>query len=140
MLVDTSIRLTDVAPAWGLVQVVNHDTTIDREYIVSGSVVADINSGRRECPPGCPLELWRTGRVYLFGKPLEPGLALIHKVTRDLMVNFGVLRVGNRIKTNVMIVPAHQWERLPNDAIRLDSKLAPLLDVGYQKVIADVDD
>lgn len=137
MLVDTSIRLTDLAPAWGLVQMVNEDGTIEREYIVSGEAVEAVNSGKRECPPGCTLEQWRTGRVALAGRPLEPGLALMNKTDGSLAVNFGVQRVGDRIKTNVMVVPKHQWERVGHDGVRMDARLAKLLDVGYRPVQAE---
>lgn len=137
MLVDTSIRLTDLAPAWGLVQMIAEDGTVEREYIISGAAVDEVNNGQRECPPGCTVEQWRTGRVAVFGRPLEPGLALIRGADKSLAVNFGVQRVGNRIKTNVMLVPAHQWELVGRDGIRLEARLAKMLDVGYSPVSPD---
>lgn len=137
MFVETGIRLTDSAPAWGLVRMVAEDGSVEREYIISGEAVEAVNNGKRECPPGCTLEQWRTGRVGMFGHPLEPGLAFVDG-EGALVVNFGVRRTGIRVKVDAMLVPPRQWKHSDNGSVFLAAHLVKLLDVGYQAVVPEV--
>lgn len=139
-MIDTGIKLSDMSTAWGLVQIVREDGTVEREYTVSAAAADAVRDGKREHPPGVTLEEWRTGRVYLFNKPLSPGLALRNIKNGSLMVNFGVHKANDRIRTSVMIIPAGQWELVGRDGIRMQERWARQVDLGYSEVTPDEED
>lgn len=139
-MIDTGIKLSDMSTAWGLVQCVNKDGTIAREYVISAAAADAVRDGKREHPPGCTLEEWRTGRVFLFSRPLHPGLALRSTKDGSLMVNYGVRKVGGRVLADVLVIPAAQWELVGRDSIRLPARLARIVDLGHAEVLPDVED
>jgi len=136
-MIDTGIKLSDMSTAWGLVQVVREDGRIEREYTISAEAADEVNRGAHTHPPGVTLEEWQTGRVFLFTRPLHPGLALRNIKDGSLAVNFGVHKVNGRIKTDVLIIPAGQWELVGRDGIRLPVKLAKIVDLGFSEVQPD---
>lgn len=139
-MIDTRIKLSDMSTAWGLVQCVNEDGTIAREYVISAAAADAVRDGKREHPPGCTLKEWRTGRVFAFTRPLHPGLALRNTKDGSLAVNFGVRKDGGRVKTDVMVIPTGQWELVGRDGIRLPARLARIVDLGHAEVLPDVED
>lgn len=139
-MIDTSIRLSDMSTAWGLVQVVREDGTVEREYAISAKAADEVTSNKREHPPGVTLEQWRTGRVFSFTRPLHPGLALRNTKDGSLAVNFGVHKANGRIRTSVMVIPAGQWELVGRDGIRMQARWAKQCDLGSYEVTPDVED
>lgn len=139
-MIDTGIKLSDMSTAWGLVQVVREDGSVEREYAISAAAADAVASNKRERPPGVTLEQWRTGRVLLYGRPLHPGLAVRNIRDGSLAVNFGVIKANGRIKTNVMVIPAGQWELVGRDGIRMEERWARQVDLGSYEVTPDVED
>lgn len=139
-MIDTGIKLSDMSTAWGLVQIVREDGTVEREYAISAAAADAVSSGKRTHPPGVTFEQWSTGRVYCVSRPLHPGLALRNTKTGELLVNFGVHKVNGRIKTNVMVIPSGQWELVGRDGIRMQARWARQVDLGSYEVTPDVED
>lgn len=139
-MIDTGIKLSDMSTAWGLVQVVRKDGTVEREYAISAAAADAVSSGKRTHPPGVTLEQWSTGRVFCMSRPLHPGLAVRHTKDGSLAVNFGVRKVNGRIKTSVMVIPAGQWELVGRDGIRMQARWARQVDLGHYEVTPDVED
>lgn len=139
-MIDTSIKLSDMSTAWGFVQVANEDGTVAREYAISAKAADDVRDGKRTHPPGVTPQEWATGRVFSVTRPLHPGLALRNVKDGSLLVNFGVRKTGNRIFTDLMVIPAGQWELVGRDGIRMRERWARQVDVGSCEVAPDVED
>lgn len=139
-MIDTGIKLSDMSTAWGLVQVVREDGTVEREYTISAAVADAVRDGKRKHPPGITQEKWETGRVFCTTRPLQPGFALRNVKDGSLAVNFGVIKVDGRVKVNVLIIPAGQWELVGHDGIRMQERWARIVDVGGAPVTPDVED
>lgn len=139
-MIDTGIKLSDMSTAWGLVLIVREDGTVEREYAISAAAADAVRDGKRKHPPGVTQEQWESGRVSSATRPLHPGLALRNVKDGSLLVNFGVHKVGNRIRTNLMVIPAGQWELVGRDGIRMLPRWAALVDVETCEVTPDVED
>ena len=100
MMVPSGIAITDLSAKWGLVSVQNTDGSLCREYVISGERVAEVAAGGLT-PPGCTPEEWASGRVYVSGRPCNPGQAVVNP-DGTMMVNYGVCVEGQRVHVKLM--------------------------------------
>lgn len=126
MKVQTSIELTDFSTKWGLVTMMNEDTSILREWMITAEEANAVTRGKGR-PPGCTKEEWETGRVIVYTRPCNPGQAV--KVQGGyLIVNFGRRQEGNRIVVSLMQLAPSEWE-LRDGVIWMDESVAAQVDV-----------
>lgn len=116
----TRVQLVDMTPRWGLVTVMAEDTSIVRQYQITGEDVAAIQAGGN--PPGCTIEEWQSGRVLVHGRPCLPGMGVVNP-DGNLMVNYGVEEVAGRIDARVMKIPPSEWQ-LVGGVVHIDAAVA----------------
>lgn len=102
----TAIQIVDLSPKWGLVTVMAPDTSIVRQYQISGAEVAAVLAGGK--PPGCTDDEWLSGQVIVGGRPCLPGMAVVG-AEGWLTVNFGITESAGRIAASIMQIPADEW-------------------------------
>lgn len=110
MLRPASITLTDGSTKWGLLVFTDERGAVAREIEISAEEADAVASGRKRVPDGCTAEEWETGRVALIARPLKQGMAMVDE-TGALVVNYGIEKVADRIRADVMWIPAEQWSR-----------------------------
>jgi len=116
----TRVQLVDMTPRWGLVTVMAEDTSIVRQYQITGDDVAAIQAGGN--PPGCTADEWASGRVLVQGRPCLPGMGVANP-DGYLMVNYGVEEVAGRIDARVMRIPPNEWA-LIDGVVHIDNAVA----------------
>lgn len=116
----TRVHLVDMTPRWGLVTVMAEDTSIVRQYQITGEDVAAIRAGAN--PPGCTADEWKSGRVLVQGRPCLPGMG-VKNPDGTLMVNYGIEEVSGRIDARVMKIPSSEWLLL-GDVVHIVASVA----------------
>lgn len=102
----TTVQLVDMRPRWGLVTVAAPDSSIVRQYQISGDEVAAVLAG--SAPPGCSADEWLSGFVQVVGRPCLPGMGVANP-DGNLMVNYGIEEVAGRVDARVMKIPPSEW-------------------------------
>lgn len=126
MKVATSIELTDFSTKWGLVTMMNEDTSILREWMITAAEANAVTRGKAR-PPGCTKEEWETGRVIVYTRPCNPGQAVAVQ-GGYLVVNYGRTQIGDRILVNLMQLAPSEWE-LRDGVLWMDADVAAQVDV-----------
>lgn len=121
----TNIKLVDMTPRWGLVSVMAEDTSIVREYRITGEEVAAVLAGG--IPPGCTDEEWASGRVLVAGRPCLPGMC-VKNPDGWLVVNFGIGEEAGKTMVSIMRIPPNEWT-LIDDVVHIDEAVAASM--GY---------
>lgn len=116
----TTIKIVDLSPKWGLVTVSAEDTSILRQYQITGEEVAKVLEG--ESPPGCSELEWKSGRVVVGGRPCLPGMGVVNS-TGWLTVNFGIAENAGRINASIMRIPPDEWS-LIDGVVYVDTLVA----------------
>lgn len=102
----TKVQITDMAPSWGLVTLMADDTSIVRQWQITGDDVAAVQAGG--VPPGCSADEWESGRVVVIGRPCLPGFGVVNP-NGWLVVNYGIHEQAGRIDASVMQIPPDEW-------------------------------
>jgi hypothetical protein len=121
-MIDTRFTLSDGSAKWGLVTVVNEDTTIQRQYRIERADLEAVRDGAKSFPPGVTQEEWESGRVFVSGRPCEVGEAL-PIADGFLIVNHGCEVVGNEIRVGLTQLAPGEWE-VVDGRIRMLSSVA----------------
>ncbi len=104
----TSLRMGRLdVPAWGLVTVAAPDSSIVRQYQITGDDVQAVTAGA--APPGCTPDEWLSGRVIVVGRPCLPGMCVANP-DGWLMANYGIEEVAGRVDAKIMRIPPSEWE------------------------------
>lgn len=118
----TKIKLGDIKVAkWGLVTFINEDTTIARQYRITGKEAENVHHGGA-LPPGCTKAEWETGRVMVASRPCFEWDAVINP-DRTLVINYGIHEADGLVQVSLAKCQPLEWE-LRDDIIYLDDDLA----------------
>lgn len=116
----TPIKIVDLSPKWGLVTVAAADTSIVRQYQITGAEVAAVLEGGK--PPGCTDDEWLSGRVIVGGRPCLPGMGVVNS-KGWLTVNFGIVENAGRIDASIMRIPPDEWS-LVDGVVHVEAAVA----------------
>lgn len=122
MKVPTLLTLTDFTIKWGLVTVMNEDTSTQREYMISADEVNKINRGSGAGPSGCSKEEWLSGRVFVTGRPCLQYQCVINP-GGNMIANYGIVESANQVSVNIMQIPPSEYE-ISGNTVLLEESLA----------------
>lgn len=104
---------------WGLVTVYDAGGKIARQYKITAEEVDAVTSSNDAGPPGCTREEWKSGRVIVEGKGLNPGQAA-EQPDGSLLINNGVVEKVDAVEIDMRLLPAGKWAN-DADGVKVDA-------------------
>lgn len=132
-LVPTSFVLADASTKWALVTVADAEGRLIREFTIDGpeaaAIVAGLQDGTLERPPGVTAEEWASGGASFTTRPLKPGMA---RVIPDgtLVLNYGVVTRLGKVQTSLLRLPAREF-KVEGDTLYLPPLIAKAVDKSW---------
>lgn len=132
MKVPTGVVLTDMTTAWGLVQVLAQDGSIEREFAITAKEADAVVQGNNVLPPGVTEDEWFSGRVTVACRPCNQGEGVINPDGK-LVVNFGVEENAGRINVKLMEIPTEEYQKVGAE-LHIEAAVAAQVDVVRKEV------
>lgn len=112
------IAIVDGSPQWGLVQLVDEQDAIVRQYRITAEEAAAVHAGG--VPPGMTEEEWHSGRASVGDRPLLEWQAIVQP-NGWLTVNYGITEADGLVSVKTMDVPPSEWTRDGDEAVLVAS-------------------